>query len=54
MPSTGDRSGKEGNVMGREQAVGFRWLQVSGLGWMPTGQAMTRFIVLSSSSLPGR
>lgn len=39
--------------MNREQAIGFRWLQVSGLGWMSTGQAMTRcrLTALSSTSL---
>lgn len=53
MPSIGDSSGKEANFLDREQAVGFRRLQVSGLGWMPTGQAMTggRLIALSSPSL---
>lgn len=52
MPSAGDPSGKEVNFMDREQAIGCRCLQVSGLGWMPTGQAVTwcRVIALSSPS----
>lgn len=47
MPSTGDPSEKEVNFMEN------RLEDSGGLGWMPTGQAMTqcRFIALSSPSL---
>lgn len=50
MPSTDEPSGKEVNFMDREQAIGFRWLQASGLGWMSTGQAMARCGLIALSS----